>query len=125
MITSTDLEYMKEVEESAMGSSGTIYRATFGTSVLGNQSETWSAIGTVICDIWPINRTDRERLSEGLVLSESDYFISFPVGTDITISDIVENEAQTYQMTFVPKVTWQTNLRTEAKNYNNRSIVKG
>lgn len=125
MITAADLTYMKEVEESVMGSSGTIYRYTLGTSVLGNQSETWAAVGTVNCDIWPINRTDRERLGDGLINSESEYFISFPVGTDITVSDVVDFNSVTYQVTFVPVATWQTNLRTEAKTYNNRTIVKG
>ena len=124
MLSFADLEYMKAVEVEAMGSSGTIYRMSLGTSVLGNQDETWAAIGTASCDIWPMSKSEGETVGDNQIIGEAEYFISFPIGTDVILTDVIDSVI-TYQVTFVPTATWQTNLRVEAKNVNNQILIKG
>lgn len=110
---------MKSVEEQAMGSTATIYKATFTLDVMGSYTESWVSQGTVACDVWPISKTLREQIKDSQRISESDYYISFPIGTGITVKDRAEIDSITYEITFVPlDVTWATNLRCEAKNYN-------
>lgn len=125
MITSAELEWMRETENSAMGSLGTIHRATFGTSVLGNQQESWSAVGTVVCDVWPVERDVEEVNTDVGDISEGLYYISVPYDTDVTFQDIIDIDNISYQVEFVPKsVTWQTNLRLHARNINQETITK-
>ena len=48
-----------------------------------------------------------------------EYYISLPYNANITVTDIIDVDGKTYEVTFVPQdVTWLTNLRVEAKNYN-------
>lgn len=151
LISSSDLTYMRATEETAMGSAGIIYRPSFTTSPLGNQTESWSQVtqnsqfplsdywAAVLmqnnfylllesvpddvyvtpCDIWPIPRFDREKHGESQEISKGEYYISLPYNASIALTDIIDIDGKTYEVTFIPAdVSWLTNLRIEAKNYN-------
>jgi hypothetical protein len=110
---------MRSTENNAMSSVGTIYKPTFGTSVLGQQDETWSNAGTVACDVWPMSRAMEEKNTQTGDISEGDFYISVPYDTDVDYDDIIDINGITYQLTFVPNdVSWLTNKRLHATNYN-------
>lgn len=151
MLTTSDLTYMRDTENTAMASAGIVYRATFTSSPLGNQTEAWSQVNqsqqfplstylqallmesnyfillesvpediyVTPCDIWPISRFNREKHGDTQEISMGEYYISLPYNANIGVADIIDVDGKTYEVTFVPEdVTWLTNLRVEAKNYN-------
>lgn len=110
---------MRDTENTAMASTATVYRPSLASTALGNQDETWSLVDTLSCDIWPIARFSREKHGETQEISTGEYYISFPYNADIRITDVVDIDGITYEVTFVPKtMSWLTNLRVEAKSYN-------
>lgn len=124
LLSVDDLQYMRSVEITAMSSEATIYRPTFSSGILGNTTESWSSIGTCYCDIWPISRNTRERNRDSQEISLGEFYISVPYNEDITLEDVLVISGVSYQITFIPKLmSWLTNLRLEAKNYNNELKV--
>lgn len=124
MLTAFDLQFMIATENQAMSSTATIYRPTTSAGALGNTIEQWANIGTCNCDIWPISRFDREKSSGNQEISKGEFYISVPVGTDVTIEDMLKIDNITYQITFVPLAqSWLTNIRLEARNYNAESEI--
>lgn len=125
LLTSSDLTYMRSTEETAMASTAVIYSPSYSSGALGNQVESWVATGTVSCDIWPIIRNKEEKSSGNQELSEGLYYVSVPYNTVVNVSDLLEIDSISYEVTFVPKaMSWLTNLRLEARNYNNQSKNK-
>lgn len=119
LLSSSDLSYMRSVEATAMPNNGEILKPVLSSTPLGNQEVTWSSYGTVACDVWPITRNVNEFYTGGIDIAEGMFYISVPYNTEITVEDIILIDSLYYQVTFVPKnVSWLTNLRIEAKNYN-------
>lgn len=120
MLTAAELAAMTAIEESVMVT--TAYILTYGTASdgMGGFTETWGTAGTVLCDLWPINRRgDRETVTGGQITSQGDWFITFPTGTTITAKDRVQIANKTFEITFVPSdAQWQTALRVEARLFN-------
>lgn len=120
MITAAELAAMTAIEESVLATTG--YILTYGTASdgMGGFTETWGTAGTVLCDLWPINRRgNRENVAGGQITSQGDWFITFPTGTTITAKDRVHINNKTYEVTFVPADSqWQTALRVEARQFN-------
>lgn len=111
---------MRATELQAMSSTGDVFRAVYTETALGNQSESWSNVGTIECDIWPISRQGNEESSGNQELAEKHYYISVPYDADVQVSDNIRIDEILYQITFVPKhQSWMTNKRLEARNYNN------
>ena len=123
MLSAFDLQFMIATENQAMSSTATIYRPTTSAGALGNTIEQWVNVGTCSCDIWPINKNNRERSSGNQELALGEFFISVPYNTDVQVIDVLEIDNKTYEVTFVPLgQSWLTNLRLEARNYNNQSL---
>ena len=112
---------MREVEESAMSSTGIIKRYQLTPDGMGGYTQIWSAIGTVTCDVWQINqRGERERVTSGAQpISKADWFITVPYNTDLLAKDRIEINDRTFEITFVPNdSSWLTALRAEAVTHN-------
>ena len=119
LLSTSDLTYMRDTELTAMSSTAILYRPSYTSSPLGNQTQTFTAFGTVVCDIWPIPRNDREQTGKNQEISEGQFYLSMPYNTAIDVADIVDISSKTYEVTFVPlDQSWLTNLRVEARNYN-------
>ena len=77
------------------------------------------------CDVWPISRNDREMTGKAQEISEGSFYISLPYNATIDVADIIDIDGKTYEITFVPAdMSWLTNLRVEARNYNLRVKTK-
>lgn len=104
-----------------MSSTAVIERYTLTPDDMGGYTEAWAAVGTVICDLWPINkRGDRESVSTGgQPISKADWFITVPFDTAITAKDRVVIDNRTFEVLFVPNFeSWMTAKRVEAVTHN-------
>jgi len=120
LLSFADLQYMRSVEVTAMSSEATIYRPTFSSGILGDTVETFSSVGTCFCDVWPISRNTREKSRDSQEISLGEFYISVPFSANVRLEDVLVISGVSYQITFIPKLmSWLTNLRLEAKNYNN------
>lgn len=121
MLTASELSTMRTIEESVMTSTAIIRRNTPLRDVMGGFTDSWSAIGTVNCDLWPVgNRGDRENTtSGGQLISHADWFITVPYNTDVIAQDRIDIDGKTFEIVFVPNnISWNTALRIEAKTFN-------
>lgn len=120
MLTASELDAMRDIEESVMP--GTAYILSYGTASdgMGGFTETWGTVGTAICDLWQINRRgDREQVAGNQITSQGDWFVTVPWDTVIDARNRVEIAGKTFEVTFVPKdSTWQSALRVEARLLN-------
>jgi len=126
MLTATELSAMREVEESAMPSTGIIKRRALTPDGMGGFTEAWAAVGTVPCDVWQINkRGDREKTTEGgQTISKADWFITAPYDTNLLAADRIDIDSRTFEITFVPNdSSWLTALRAEAVTHNEEQRV--
>ena len=119
MITYTELAWMRATENQAMSSVATILSPSYSNTALGLQEESWTNVGTVSCDIWPIAKNDREKSTGNQEISKGEFYISVPFNTSVTVENRLVIDSKTYEVTFVPlNQSWLTNLRLEARNYN-------
>jgi len=126
VLSAAELSAMREIEESAMSSTGIIKRRTLAADGMGGYTEAWAAVGTVDCDVWQINqRGERERTTEGAQpISKADWFITCPYNTDLQAKDRVDVDNRTFEVTFVPNdSSWLTALRAEAVTYNEEQRI--
>lgn len=119
-LTAAELSAMRTVEEEIMSSTCIIERATYAADGMGGQRETWAAVGTVACDLYPINsRADREHYGGGQTLSESGWFVTVPTTTDVFARDRLLIDSRTFEVTFVPNdADHLTALQVEAQAFN-------
>lgn len=119
LLSSTDLSWMRSTEEQAMSSTAIIQAPTYTSGAFGSVIQSYIAVGTVTCDIWPISKNDREKSSGNQEISKGEFYISVPYNTSVTVENRLVIDSKTYEVTFVPlSQSWLTNLRVEARNYN-------
>lgn len=121
MLTAAELLAMQDVEESVMSSTAVIERYTLTPDGMGGRTEAWAAVGTVSCDLWPVNqRGDRESVRNAAQpMSKADWYITVPFNTTITAKDRIVISGRSFEVTFVPnKQSWSTALRCEAVAHN-------
>ena len=117
---------MRDIEELAMSSTAIIQRYTLTSDGMGGYSEAWANVGTVSCDLWPINqRGEREGVSNaGQAISKADWFITVPYDTTITAKDRVSVNSKTFEVIFVPNLeSWMTANRVEARSLNEETRI--
>lgn len=116
MLSASELSAMRDQEEAVMVTSAIIQRYGTASDGMGGFSESWSAVGTVLIDLWPINqRGISELVLGGQITSENGWFLTMPHGTSVTAKDRVLADGKTFEVTLVPSSSqWQTALRVEA-----------
>lgn len=119
-LSAAELTAMRAVEDETMSSTCVIERATYAADGMGGRTETWAAVGTVVCDLYPINsRADRERYTGGQIQSIGGWFVTVPTSTDVLARDRLLIDSRTFEVTFVPNdADHLTALQVEAKTYN-------
>lgn len=119
MLTAAELAVMRTVEQSAMSSTAVIKRVTNTPDGTGSFTESFAAVGTVVCDVWPASLSVGERVSGGQIVSRGEWYITIPYGTDVKAFDIIDVGSKSFEVTFVPNgSSWQTAMRVEANSYN-------
>ena len=126
MLSAAELSDMRDIEELAMSSTAIIQRYALTSDGMGGYSEAWANVGTVSCDLWPINqRGDREGVANaGQAISKADWFITVPYDTTITAKDRVSVNSKTFEVIFVPNLeSWMTANRVEARSLNEETRI--
>jgi hypothetical protein len=117
--SAADLVELRAVALSAMAGTLVIKRPTRSADGMGGFSESYVAMGTVACHIWPA-RYSNEQVAGAQVQSIANWRVAVPVGTDIREIDYGQyNGTATYQIIAVPKdVTWAAHIECDAVTYN-------
>lgn len=115
LIGTADLAWMRTMQERAMPGSVVIQRHTMARDAMGGFVETWAAAGTVDGRIYPMNtRSIDEPVMGDRTTSESRWFATFPVGTDVTAEDRLLYQSRTFEIVRVNNdEDWQTAVRCE------------
>ena len=123
-LTAAELVAMRSVEEEIMSSTCVIERATYAADGMGGRTETWAAIGTVACDLYPQRRIEREKAMGGQIASASLWFVTVPTTTSVLARDRLLIDSRTFEVTFVPNnADHLTALQIEAQAYNEERRV--
>lgn len=125
MLTATELEAQRTIEESVLLTTAYVVRNSGTADGMGGLRDVWGTVGTALVDLWPINRRgDREQVRGNQLTSEADWFITFAWDFDVTHADRVEIDGMTFEVTFVPESSqWQTAKRVEARQFNQERRV--
>ena len=125
LIRNHELKWMRALQERAQPGTVVIYRRTLTRDAMGGFSEAWAAAGTAIGRIYPQNsRAFGEPVMGERVTSESRWFATFPVGTDVTAEDRLSYESRTWEVIRVNNdEMYQTAVRAEIVAYNEEARV--
>ena len=122
-LTDAEIAAMRTVEEAAMSGTAVIRRPTNTPDGTGSFTESFAAIGTVVCDVWAVSQRV-EVIGGAQIISRGDWYITIPYGSDVKATDIIDVGSKSYEVTFVPNgASWQTAIRVEANSYNEEHRV--
>ena len=118
-VSANDLIRMREMQEQFLPQTGVIQRATLAPDGYGGYTETWAAVGTVSCRVYPRERETRERVTGGQVVSPTRWDVTAPYGTDVKAGDRWLIEERTFQVEGVNNGEgYQTAVRCECLAFN-------
>lgn len=120
LLAANDLVWMRAQQERIQPGTAVISRATLNSDGMGGNTETWGAIGTVTARLYPMaQRSDREMVTGGQIVSKSRWFVTMPNGTDVQPTDRVTMEGRTFEVTFINNdESFMTALRVEVVAHN-------
>lgn len=97
-----------------------IERYTLTANGAGGYSETWAAVGTVTGRVYPqISRSSDETIGGAQVISDTSWFATLPVGTDVDARDRILYDGRTFEVLRVNNSEmWQTAVRCELQAHN-------
>lgn len=78
-----------DINAIAHPSSAQIQRATTASDGLGGRSRTFATVATVACRITPDRKGAAEAMTGERMMDKEPYRVSFPLGTDVRITDRV------------------------------------
>lgn len=111
---------MQDTQEQALPGTVVIERTTQTSDSMGGVWDTWAAVGTAIGRIYPRERRGTGEMVAGAqIVSQTDWYATFPVGTDVTAKDRLLYDGRTWEVEKVNNSEmWQTAVRCELKAYN-------
>jgi head-tail adaptor len=126
LLTTGDVAWMQGIQERVMP--GTVYILNMGTASdgMGGIAETWGTVGTVTGRIYPmvIRRGETEMAGGGQIISETQWFGTFPSGTSITARQRVRYGSRTWEVLRVNNSEmYQTAVRCELMAHNEEQRV--
>jgi head-tail adaptor len=125
MLTTADIASMQSTQNAAMPGTVFILRSSGTADGMGGFTEVWGTVGTVVGRVYPQNsRAFAESVTGVQVVSETRWFGSFPMGTNITAKDRVFYASRTFEVTQVNNSEmWPTCVRAELVAFNEEARV--
>lgn len=125
LIGAPDLAWMRALQERALPGTIVIQRRTLTRDAMGGFTEAWAAAGTVTGRLYPQNlRTQNEPVQGDRLTSETRWFATFPVGTNVTAEDRLLTGGRTFEVVRVNNdEDWQTAVRCECVASNEEQRV--
>lgn len=120
LLSSDDLEYMRDTQETALPGTVVIQRVTLVPDGMGGSYETWAGAGTVIGRIMQReSRGGGEMVGGAQVHSHTSWWASLPFGTDVVASDrLVYNDRSWEVISVNNDAMWSTAIRAELIAHN-------
>ena len=120
LLSNGDLTWMRATQELAQPGTVVIERYTYTSDGQGGYSEVWAAVGTATGRIYPMVRRGAGEIVAGAqIISETSWFATFPVGTDVTAKDRLRYNSRTWEVMRVNNdEMWQTAVRCELSSQN-------
>lgn len=115
MLTTADLTFMRDTQETAMPGTVVISRVTLVSDGQGGMYETWAGAGTVTGRIYPqTSRTGGESLGGDSPHSHTTWWATLPVGTDVSPRDRLVYSGRSWEvLTTNHDEMWITSIRCE------------
>lgn len=99
LLSADDLAYMRATQEQALPGTVVIERYTLTPNGMGGHIEAWAAVGTAIGRIYPRTTRGRGEIVLGAqVQSETEWYATFPVGTDVRETDRLLYDSRTWEV---------------------------
>jgi len=111
MITSDELEWMREYQEDALPDTATIQRVSRTPDNAGGASESWEKVATVACRVAPSGRAPEDRAVAERLNVTSSWTITVPAETDVRAGDRVVVDARTFEVLAVLAGSYETARR--------------
>lgn len=120
MLPTSALTWMRGLQEQLMPGTVVIYRMAQTSDGMGGLADGWAAVGTVSGRIYPVNqRGNTEFVAGAQVISETKWYATLPVGTQITARDRVVSGGRSWEVVKVNNdEDWQTAVRAELSAHN-------
>lgn len=127
MLTAAELVDLQAAQNELMPGTAVIQRFALVSDGMGGYDQNWANVGTVRCRLYPQTlRSMNENPNGGMqMISETRWFVTMPVGTNITAKDRVLISGRTFEIYQVNNTeSFQTAVRAEviAFNEENRSL---
>ena len=125
LLSSADLTWMRATQGLALPGTVVIERHTYSADGQGGFTEVWAAAGTAIGRIYPmVRRGEGEIVAGAQVISVTNWFATFPVGTDVLAADRLRFQSRTWEvMRTNNDEVWQTAIRCELESQNEEARV--
>jgi len=120
-LSSAELSSIISIENEWLTGTAIIYRAGTATpNGIGGFTDSYSAVGTVMCDAWIRRSNQKENASyANQDMGIADWYITVPYDTDILESDIVVIDNKSFDIESVPlKQSLSSALRCTAISRN-------
>jgi head-tail adaptor len=99
VLSAAELAAMRSTAGDALPGTAVLHRSTQSTDALGGRTDLWAAYGTVTCRVSPsTSMSDGEEIYGGEWHNAMPYIITLPYGTDVTSSDRVVANGQTFEV---------------------------
>ena len=120
LLSSAQLLAMQTTQDSALPGTAVIYRADNVTDGMGGFTETWNAVGMADGRLRPIiSRGETEYVTGSQVAVVADWFVTMPIGTDVTAKDRIRIGGRAFEVSFVNNdESWRTACRAECISIN-------
>lgn len=110
---------MRDLQERALPGTVVIQRYTLTSDGQGGFYEAWNAVGTATMRIYPQRVMGLEREGGGQILSETRWWGTGPVGTDVLAQDRLSYQSRTWEVVRVNNdQMWSTAVRCELVAHN-------
>jgi len=112
MLTSTEIEAMRTMQEAALPDTCTIKRRTLTSDGQGGYTESWSTVDTVNCRLSPATRLPEEIAQAGKLTGTTAWIVTLDHDADVTAEDRLEIGSKTLEVLAVLSgKTWETARR--------------
>jgi len=119
LVGTTDLAWMRSLQERAMPNTIVIESRTLAADGAGGYTETWAASGTVSGRMAPRVLNAGEPVVGGQPASQSYWFATLPHGTTVTERDRLVADGRSFEVVRVnTSEDYQTAVRCECIAYN-------
>lgn len=115
MLTSADVASMRATAEDALPGTCVIHAGTLASDGGGGYTETFSALGTVVCRLAPaVSRGGGEAERGDRISAEADWVLTIPAGTTVETDDRVTTGGGTYNVVAIrDRDDWEITRRLE------------